>query len=33
LGLDQYAQELGFALRDTESLPLFDPTLQTGVSS
>ena len=33
LGLDQYAQELGFALRDTESLPLFDPALQTGVSS
>jgi hypothetical protein len=33
LGLNQYAQELGFALRDTESLPLFDPTLQTGVSS
>ena len=33
LGLDLYAEELGFALRDTESLPLFDPSLQTGVSS
>jgi len=33
LGLDQHAHELGFALRDTESLPLFDPDLQTGMWS
>lgn len=33
LGLDGYAHDLGLGLRDTVSLPLFDPSLQTGASA
>jgi hypothetical protein len=30
LGLNGYAHDLGFGLRDTVSLPLFDPSVQPG---
>ncbi|MEK9655753.1 MAG: DUF1501 domain-containing protein, partial [Halieaceae bacterium] len=32
LGLDQYVRDLGFALEGTDSLPLFDASLQTGAA-
>jgi hypothetical protein len=32
LGLDQYARDLGFAHEGTDSLPLFDASLQTGAA-
>ena len=31
LGLATFSRELGFSLRGTDSLPLFDPSLQTMV--
>ena len=33
LGFDQYASDVGFALGDTETLPLFDPALSTVASA
>ena len=30
LGLNGFAHDLGLGLRDTVSLPLFDPSVQTG---
>ena len=32
LGLDHYVRDLGFALEGTDSLPLFDASLQTGAA-